>query len=441
MLGGARRVLLVCLLFVAGLAGCGPQEPAPRPLVMRGASGADPPAAAASEATTVVLISMDGTRPADITPESLPSLVALAREGVFAEALIPVDPSNTFPNHVSLATGVRPEVHRLVDNAFVDPKLGRFTRGAPHRWVEAEPIWSVAERHGLPTASFYWVGSEGPWGADGRGRGPRETVVPFSSRTSEQEKVDRILEWLDRADPARRPRLVTAWFHGADHAGHDDGPGASEVIRSLARQDEQIARLVAGLETRGLFDTTTLIFVSDHGMASAERRVNLGKILRRAGLRLSISGIGGFAKLVFDPGEGSPRNLARAVTLARDEGLEAWPRNEAPADWHMDDVRFGDVVVRAPIGTAIVGRTTLIDGFHGYDSRAPEMAAMLVARGRGVRPGSRIGPVSNLAVAPTVLSLLGLPIPAAMEEPPIGALLVGLGAESPARRPGEEERP
>jgi hypothetical protein len=69
------------------------------------------------------------------------------------------------------------------------------------------------------------------------------------------------------------------------------------------------------------------------------------------------------------------------------------------------------------------------------------MAAMLVARGRGVRPGSRIGPVSNLAVAPTVLSLLGLPIPAAMEEPPIGALLVGLGAESPARRPGEEERP
>jgi predicted AlkP superfamily pyrophosphatase or phosphodiesterase len=441
MLAHARRVPLIMLLLVAGLAGCGPHESATVALASKEANRSDPLVATATAPTTVVLISMDGTRPADVTPESLPSLVALAREGVRAEALIPVDPSNTFPNHVSLATGVRPEVHRLVDNAFVDPELGRFTRGAPNRWVEAEPIWSVAERHGLPAASFYWVGSEGPWGADGRGHGPRETVVPFSSRTSEKEKVDRILEWLDRADRARRPRLITAWFHGADHAGHDDGPGAPAVARSLARQDEQIARLVAGLEARGLFETTTLIFVSDHGMASAERRVNLGRLRRAAGLRLSISGIGGFAKLVFDAGKGSPRNIARAVSLARAEGLEAWPRNEAPADWHVDDVRFGDVVVRAPIGTAIVGRTTLIDGFHGYDSRAPEMAGMLVARGRGVRPGSRIGRISNLAVAPTVLSLLGLPIPAAMEAPPIGALLVGLGEESPVRNPAEEEQP
>ena len=373
---------------------------------------------------TVILISMDGTRPADVTEEALPSLLALARRGARAEALIPVDPTNTFPNHVSLATGVRPEVHRLVNNVFIDPERGRFTRDAMHGWIESEPIWSIAERHGLPTASFYWVGSEGPWGPGPMGPGPRETYREFSSRTPEAEKVDQILAWLAIRDPERRPRLITSWFRGADHTGHVDGPGAASVARALARQDREIARLVRGLEARDLFATTTLVIVSDHGMVGTERSVNLERALGRAGLDAAVLGIGGFATIVFDPGEKTEAGLARAVEVAREAGLEAWPREAAPADWHVDDVRFGDIVVRAPIGTAIVGWTTLISGFHGYDARAPEMAGILFARGRGVRPGAKLGRVSSLAVAPTILALLELPIPEAMPAAPIEALLV-----------------
>jgi predicted AlkP superfamily pyrophosphatase or phosphodiesterase len=383
----------------------------------------------------VVLISMDGTRPADVTETTLPSLVQLGRRGVRAEALVPVNPSNTFPSHVSLATGVRPEVHRLVNNSFVDPVQGRFDRRTPGRWIEAEPIWSVAERNGLRAASFYWVGSEGPWGPGPMGPGPSETQAEFSSRTSEKQKVDQILAWLAIPDPARRPRLITAWFHGADHAGHDDGPGARSVATTLAAQDRQIARLVGEMEARGLFSTTTLIFVSDHGMARATRRVHLARELGRAGLDVSVLGIGGFATVVFDAGRSAPASVARAVEIARALGLEAWPRERAPASWHVDDPRFGDIVVRAPIGTAIVGRTlgkaSFLEGFHGYDAQAPEMGGILIARGRGIVVGERIGRVSSLAVAPTVLALLGLPIPSAMQADPIGALVGGLSSESP----------
>ena len=372
---------------------------------------------------TVVLISLDGTRPADLTEALLPSLVELGRRGARADALIPVNPTNTFPSHVSLVTGVRPEEHRLVNNQFIDPVRGRFSRDEPHAWIESEPIWSIAERHGLPTASFYWVGSEGPWKA---GPGPRETRK-FSSRTREKTKVDQILKWLAIEDPLSRPRLITSWFHGADHAAHLSGPGTQAVARSLSPQNTQIARLIAEMEKRGLFDSTTLIFVSDHGMAKARTRLNLGRRLRRAGLKLSLLGIGGFASGVFDKGENSTENLARAVEIARKAGLAAWARAEAPADWHVGDPRFGDFVVRAPIGTAIVGSTTLIDGFHGYDAEEPAMAGLLVARGRGVLAGARLGRVSSLAIAPTVLVLLGLPVPAQMKAPPIAELLMGVG--------------
>jgi Type I phosphodiesterase / nucleotide pyrophosphatase len=379
-------------------------------------------ARAESRPPTVVLISMDGTRPADLSVENLPSLVELGRMGARASALVPVDPSNTFPAHVSLATGVRPDVHRLVNNSFIDPVRGRFDRDDAHLWIESEPIWSIAERHGIATASYYWVGSEGPWSG---GPGPR-TSRNFSSRTKEEAKVDRILEWLSMSDSPHRPRLITAWFHGADHSSHVDGPGADSLSEELAPQDAAIARLIREMEARKLFQSTTLLFVSDHGMAAAEKRVNLSRMLGRARLGVSVIGVGGFAMIVFDDGRRTSERVERAVSIAREAGLEAWEREKAPASWHVSDVRFGDIVVRAPIGTAIVTSFTRIDGFHGYDATQPEMAGILVARGRGVEAGTLLGSLSSLAVAPTVLRLLELPIPAAMTVPPIEGLLQGL---------------
>ncbi len=387
-----------------------------------GITGSASSAESASRPPTVVLISLDGTRPDDVDEARLPSLVELGRRGARATRLVPIDPSNTFPSHVSLATGVHPEEHRLVNNLFIDPIRGRFSRAAPHTWIESEPIWSIAERHGMPAASFHWVGSEGPWQG---GPGPRHTRK-FSSRTLEKTKVTQILKWLDVENVEKRPRLIMSWFHGADHAAHMSGPGTKSVARSLAPQDDQIDRLVREMESRNLFDSTTLIFVSDHGMAAAEERVNLGRRLARANLEVSLMGVGGFAIGVFDDWEKTPAALARAVEIARAAGLEAWSREDAPEDWHVADSRFGDFVVRAPIGTAIVKATTMIDGFHGYAAREPAMAGLLVARGRGIRAGTKLGTVSSLSIAPTVLELLELPIPSQMKSPPIPGLLHGI---------------
>jgi predicted AlkP superfamily pyrophosphatase or phosphodiesterase len=278
----------------------------------------------------------------------------------------------------------------------------------------------------VPTASFYWVGSEGPWSA---GPGP-SSWKRFSSRTSERTKVDQILAWLDVPDAARRPRLVTAWFHGADHEGHVGGPDSPGVSKTLRLQDRQIARLVEGLEVRGRFASTTLIFVSDHGMATARRRVDLGRALREAGIRSRTLGIGGFSSVYLSTDQPTREELDQTVAVAREEGLEAYARRRAPNDWHVEDVRFGDVVVRAPLGTAIVTPTTLIEGFHGYDPALPEMAGLLVARGRGIRAGGEVGRVSNLSVAPTVLALLGLPVPPQMAAPPLEAMLIGVAARA-----------
>jgi predicted AlkP superfamily pyrophosphatase or phosphodiesterase len=367
----------------------------------------------------VILISLDGTTPEAVRAAKLPTLLDLAKRGAAASRLVPVFPSNTFPNHVTLVTGVAPEVHGIVANVFLDPDRGLFRYSDDPTWIEVEPIWSVAARHGVVSAAFHWVGSEGPWRS---GHGPRYWK-PFDKGAPETEKVDQMLAWLELPEPRDRPRLITSWFRGGDHAGHLHGPASDEVHRVLRAQDRALAGLVARLEVRGAFATTTLLLVSDHGMLAVERHADLDAALRDGGVAASVLGGGGFAIVSVRGGSGE---AARAVSVARALGLEAHAPREAPAELRLGHPRFGDIAVLAPPGVAISRSDALrpaMRGSHGYRPDVRGMGAIFVAFGRGARPGTELGEVRAVDVAPTVLALLGIPAPRWMEGSPIAGLV------------------
>jgi predicted AlkP superfamily pyrophosphatase or phosphodiesterase len=391
--------------------------------------------AASAGAPTVILISLDGAEPRAARTPSLETLAELARRGVVAERLTPVFPTNTFPNHVTLVTGVAPERHGIVNNVFLDPERGVFRRSDDPTWIEAEPLWSIAARHGIVSASYYWVGSQGPWRS---GHGPRYWKR-FDASTPDREKVEQILAWLDLEPGPERPQLVTAWFPGADSTGHRFGPDAPEVQRALERQDAALGRLVSGLDARRAFEDTTLLVVSDHGMLEVERRVDLDAALDAARLPATVWGGGGFASVTV---EGEEAVSDRVVEVARGLGLEAYRRTRAPAALRTGNPRFGAVVVLAPPGVAMVRtrgvRNRLRDlfqdplrGSHGYRPDEPRMGALFVAAGRGMPAGTKLGEVDALDVAPTVLALLGVPIPVWMEGRPLEAFQ-GAGSSAAA---------
>ena len=83
-----------------------------------------------AETPPLLLISLDGFRwdYCDLHPAETPHLRALRRAGTIARALIPVYPTNTFPNHYSIVIGLYPSHHGIVNNNFFDPALGEFFR-------------------------------------------------------------------------------------------------------------------------------------------------------------------------------------------------------------------------------------------------------------------------------------------------------------------------
>src|ERR1700761_3906039 len=83
----------------------------------------------------LILVSIDGFRSDYLTHGKTPVLQALADQGVQAP-MHPSFPSETFPNHYTLVTGLRPDDHGIVDNNMDDPVLGHFTQAKSEdtRW-------------------------------------------------------------------------------------------------------------------------------------------------------------------------------------------------------------------------------------------------------------------------------------------------------------------
>ncbi len=79
----------------------------------------------ADDQIRIVLISIDGLMPSSYVksgPAKIPTMRGMVREGAYAEGVVGVLPSVTYPSHTSLITGVPPAVHGILDNRFVDPE-------------------------------------------------------------------------------------------------------------------------------------------------------------------------------------------------------------------------------------------------------------------------------------------------------------------------------
>ena len=378
------------------------------------------------ERPIVVLVSIDGFRADYIARGATPTLSRWAREGA-SGPMQPSFPTKTFPNHYTLVTGLRPDHHGIVNNTMTDPTIPGVTFSLRNAeavtdrrwWDDGEPIWVTAEKAGLTSAAMFWPGSE----ADVRGVRP-SLYAKFDQAMPGDARVDQLLAWMDL--PVReeagdggpgtdRPDIATLYFDIVDTAGHEHGPDAPEVATALASVDQSLARLEAGLRRRGLWQRVVVIVVSDHGMAatSPDRVARLGPLASSAEAAFVQYG-GAIASI--EPLPGHEAEVAAEVTGPH-EHMTCWKKAEIPARFAFGTHRrVPSLFCVAEPGWAILKADQTFrgegGGDHGYDNAAPEMQAIFVAHGRGVRRGARIEGLQNVDVHGLMGRLLGIAVPA-----------------------------
>eukprot|EP01018_Ginkgo_biloba_P021675 Gb_37354 [translate_table: standard] len=217
------------------------------------------------EEPVVILVSSDGFRFGYQYKTHTPNLDRLRINGTEAETgMIPVFPSLTFPNHYSIATGLYPAWHGIINNHFRDPKTNETFGMQSHdpKWWLGEPIWETVTKNGLQAATYFWPGSEvvkGPWNC------PEGFCQQYNGSVPFEERVDTVLNYFD-LPASKRPRFMTLYFEDPDHQGHMVGADDPQITEAVARIDSMMGRLMNGLEQRGILEDVTIIMVGDHGM-------------------------------------------------------------------------------------------------------------------------------------------------------------------------------
>lgn len=361
----------------------------------------------------LILISLDAFRwdYCALHPEETAHLRQIAREGVSARQLIPVFPTNTFPNHYSIVTGLYPSHHGIVNNEFFDPQLGEYFRynvtssAQKSQWWRGEPIWVTAQRQGLRSACSFWVGSEAEInGVRPNFWRPYNAAIPFESRLEE------LLGWL-HLPVADRPAVVTFYVEQGNSVGHKFGTDSPELLATLKMLDEQVGAIVDRLARENI--AANLVIVSDHGLTpiSLERVIFLDDYVDPTAVQLDFDGpVAGLR-----PTDGDVDRLVRA--FARLSHGKAYRTSELPARFHItENERNPPVWIVPEEGWEIYFRAR-IEAFrgkfnraeHGYDNAFASMRGILVARGPAFRSdGAVIDAAENIHLYNALCAVLGV---------------------------------
>jgi predicted AlkP superfamily pyrophosphatase or phosphodiesterase len=360
-----------------------------------------------------VIISLDGNRwdyPQYYNTEFFDSLATV---GVSAR-MEPSFPASTFPNHYTLATGLVPDHHGLVNNSFWDP--GReysysmsdpACRYDPY-YYGGEPIWITAQRQGVKTGNVYWVGSDIPI---------KDEYPTYYRNWDEdphwdfEERVDEIVRLLSLPE-SERPRLVMGYFDEPDHTGHVYGPISPETKDMVEHMDSLMHGLYLRLKALPYGDRINFIVLSDHGMEdiSPERFVSWHAEIPEGWAEkvMATSPTSIFVK------EGYVDSLYNR--LSKIEHLSVWKHGEVPGELNYGTSgRLGDLIVAPDLGWQFASSPSKNNGAHGYSPKEPDMMVMFRAVGPDFKEGYEApftegeqSAFRNVDIYPLLCKLLGI---------------------------------
>lgn len=445
------RALLVCLL----------------PLLLGLVTAAQAPA---DRAKHVVIISIDGLRPdyyLDVPRDRITThgLDLLRERGSWAEGVVGVFPSLTYPSHTTIVTGTRPAAHGVVQNTRFAPDGGGswFFESST---LKIPTLWDAAREAGLTTAGISWpvtVGAKIDYLLPETNQAPRDsTWLDLMRRQSTPGLVDAVVARLGGFEPnanrdyrerdrfstaaathiieTYRPNLVLIHLVELDTAQHQYGPHSPQAVEALERVDVSISTILEAISKAGITAETAVIVTGDHGFYRVHSAFQPNVALREAGLlrtdeagritdwqamahrsaiRLKNPNDRATAerveKLFQELANGPYRGLFRVVDRA-----EIAERGGDPEVLLFLEPIEGYTTAAGTTGAFLIASTR--GGDHGYTPDAPAMHTGLILAGAGIARGVVMPLARQIDIAPTAARLLGLKLPHAEGVAMVGVL-------------------
>jgi predicted AlkP superfamily pyrophosphatase or phosphodiesterase len=408
---------------------------------------------AADKNRHVIVVSLDGFAAHTLNDPAVPFPVLrkMIAEGASAEAMLPVNPTVTWPNHTAIISGVTPAKHGVIYNGLpVRPGPGKALKVEP--WVpktelvQTRTVYDAAHEAGLTTAEVDWVAIFKPptvtWAfpelpsAEGK---IEQEMLKAGTLTEAELKGWRQANILQRDEvwtraavhiiEKHKPNLLMYHLLTTDSAQHSYGTKSLAGNAALVLADRQVQKLIDAVDRAGIRDRTTFIIVSDHGFKTYRHVIHPNALLKQKGLLRSQEDADGWVipeggtahvyvtreekrKEVLDAFRAPIPGVAQVIAP---EEYAKWGYPEPTPNGRMGDlVLVGandyafDAAFEGAVNTDTPGGAPR--GAHGYINSDPDMNAILVAWGAGIKRGVKTPPKPNVDVAATIAKLLGVEV-------------------------------
>lgn len=341
----------------------------------------------------VVILSMDGFRHDLPQLYNTPTLDSVAAVGVFS-LMKPSYPSMTLPNHYTMATGLYPDHHGIVQNNFYDSVLdtvfavSRYETRSNAALYGGEPIWNTAARQGLLCHVFDWIGVEAPV----NGVYPAYSILYDPARTR-MELADMVLESLCNPDVKQIPQLTMWYMDQPDMVEHYHTSVSEETREVVEDIDSVLDYFLAEVRKSPVYDKIDFIFTADHGHTplSPDRYLNLydsiGDLVERSY---------NYTPLGLVPKQGCAGAIMDSLAIYAPGRYRFWMRDSLPEEFHYGTFasRIADILVQPDLGWKItcdanpdLGRPAEGTSAHGYDPAESDMQMVFYAFGPHFKKG------------------------------------------------------
>ncbi len=362
-----------------------------------------------SENTTVV-VSLDGFRFDYINKTDTPNLDSLIKVGVSASSLQPVFPTKTFPSHISMATGLYPESHGIIDNKFANLITGEYytinenSSKMVAKWYRGEFIWETLARYGYGTAAYLWPGSESytPW--------KRPTYsISWADSLNYSDRLAKFKFWLNQMHEDRVPELFMLYFDDTVIIGEKYGTESGEIKTTIAKMDSvvgEICKIIANSENT---ENTNLIVLSDHGMIniSPEKAIDISTYKVKGVL---IQNSGAFCRLSFQDKTQVGDYYRRLKNI---KNIKVYKKSDIPQYLHFSkDPNIGDIVLIAEPGYYFKhdenDYADYAKAIHGYDYQYIEMQGIFIASGNAFKKNTKTSTIMAVDLYALLCRLYGV---------------------------------
>jgi predicted AlkP superfamily pyrophosphatase or phosphodiesterase len=423
------------------------------------------PSARPAQKRHVLVISVDGLGAslydrlaAKIHISNLPRL---RREGSYAEGVVGVYPTLTYPSHTTIVTGRMPAEHGIYSNlSSREPgkNLGDWFWFA--NAIKVPTLWDEARAHHMTTGAVFWpvaAGAPIDWDVP-EIWDPQKSLMVDPIYVAKYATPGLLFEALLEIGPPQpgqeldvtrtrlatfilkkhKPDLLLVHLVDLDEDEHGFGPDSPQAAATLEKIDGHIGELLAADQAAGLADSTDVFIVSDHGFLPVQTEIKPNVLFVKAGLlnadekgnvtggRIATVANDGSFFIYWPESEDLRSKVNEALKPLRDQGL-LWAVLDRAALKELAAEPAAQMALEAPTGYAfrsgaaggLLAKGKSTTGTHGYLPFRQELEASFIAWGPDIRAGVDLHTIRMTEIAPTILKAMGIDDPRFGDRPPL----------------------